>query len=345
MNYKLGCIPSKKDNKDFISSAIIPQDSDLENYFSWRDKDPLIINQGNHGTCVGCASAGIKNIHEIVEGDFVEDGYSPLFIYTLCKKLDGIPDIQGTYPRIAMQVLNTWGVCPEKDLPYSLLKDFKNLPTITQEQVNISKKYKIETYASVPINIDALKQAIKISPVLVGAYVTDGFYKARNDGFVFSPSGYNYGGHAIKFIEWDDDLTHSYDGKIKKGFFVFANTWGSGWGDSGYGYIAYEDINCMIKNIDIPFIYEAWSCVDMITKKDEGYKKYWKVQLFAFKEKTNAYKAVEKLKSQGFSTYIPPKDEDGFYRIQVGAFNQKENAEKLANKLRELGYKPWVRFI
>jgi len=36
-----------------------------------------------------------------------------IILLALCKKFDGFPDEEGTYPRIAMKMLLKYGVCPE----------------------------------------------------------------------------------------------------------------------------------------------------------------------------------------------------------------------------------------
>ena len=55
-------------------------------------------------------------------------------------------------------------------------------------------------------------------------------------------------------------------------------------------------------------------------------KKYYRIQVGAFKSKTNAEKLQEKLKASGFSVSI--KYIDGLYKCQIGAFSNKANAEE-----------------
>lgn len=340
MNYTLGCIPSKPDIRDYITTAIIPQDTILESEFSWLDKDNIIIDQLNLGSCVGCASAGIKNVHETAEGDFVQGGYSPLFIYTLCKQNDGIPDQEGTYPRVAMKVMQDYGALPEIDLPYSSYFINNKLPVITQAMLDKAKPFTIKTYAQIPLEINAIKQAIKISPVMGAVLVTTDFVNAK-DGFVGTPNGYILSGHAIKWIGWSDSLTHTFaNGRTCKGFIIFKNSWGD-WGNNSLGYIAYDDINFALDDGQgMPFIYEAWSCVDNIITppKPIPIQKYYKVQVGAFGVKANCQRFIEKLKLAGFSTYMPPIGSDSLYRVQVGAFINKNNAYALRDKLIQAGF-------
>lgn len=333
---KFGYIPSPDDNRDYMCKAVLAQDLEIPKSFSWRDKVPFIMNQGVYGTCTSFASAGIKNVHEIVEGNFPADkkGFSPLFLYTLAKQLDGIPNVEGSYPRVLLKVLQDFGTLPESDLPYSLLKDVFKLPTITEEMKQKASNIKIKSYARIGFgDLDTLKKSLLVSPVLAGVLVTDSFVNSK-DGFVGVPQGRMLGGHAIYFVGYDDDLVYTYSGKTKVGHFIFANSWGESFGDKGFGYISYEDLVWRTSDTGMTFVNEMWAIVDEILKKS-----YWKVQVYGFKVRENTYKAVEKLKQQGFDTYVPPVDEDGISRIQIGAYSIRENAEKMKQKLIDAGYK------
>lgn len=45
--------------------------------------------------------------------------------------------------------------------------------------------------------------------------------------------------HSVVFTGYDDEMTHNHE----KGFFIFQNSWGPKWGDSGFGYLSYNYIN------------------------------------------------------------------------------------------------------
>jgi C1A family cysteine protease len=51
-----------------------------------------------------------------------------------------------------------------------------------------------------------------------------------------SPKSRCYGGHAIVAAGYDDDLTVGGD----KGALLIRNSWGTGWGDGGYGWMSYR---------------------------------------------------------------------------------------------------------
>lgn len=66
-------------------------------------------------------------------------------------------------------------------------------------------------------------------------------------------------------------------------------------------------------------------------------KKYYRVQVGAFKTKANATKLQKKLINAGFQAII--KDGDGLFRCQVGAFSVKANATSSLNTLKAAGFK------
>lgn len=62
----------------------------------------------------------------------------------------------------------------------------------------------------------------------------------------------------------------------------------------------------------------------------------YRVQVGAYKVKTNADKTLEKLKGDGFTGFV--KQVGSLYKVQVGAFRLKSNADDLAKRLRAKKY-------
>lgn len=65
--------------------------------------------------------------------------------------------------------------------------------------------------------------------------------------------------------------------------------------------------------------------------------KYYRCQLGAYTNKTNADNLLYKVTSMGFSGFIK-KGEDNIYRVQCGAFTNKTNAEQLLVQLKNKGF-------
>ena len=329
--FNFGCVESPRDDRDYISTAAIPMDIKLPDRVSCRPEVKYVRHQGVFGTCVGFGGAAVKNIHEVFDNNLPDGGMSPLYLYSRCKQLDGIPTTEGTYIRIAMKALQE-GMLPEKDMPYMMLTNIKRLPRVTADHLQKALPYRISSYAQVPRgDIEAVKQALFTQgPIMTCVMVTTSFNQP--DGKCIGPmSGSQRGLHCITTVGYDDKMTAMVAGKKYTGFVEVQNSWGPNWGDGGFAWIPYEVFK------DTNFIYEVWSSIDF---KNPTPKQYYRVQLGAFRVKDNAENFAQKLKAAGYPIYIIQVD--GLYKVQTGAFSVKTNAEKLKLDLKGKGFDAFI---
>jgi hypothetical protein len=242
-----GFVPSPPDPRDYqyrYFAAVTPLPSRVV-----YDMPP-VRDQGQFGTCVGFASWAVKESQE--KGKCPP--LSPRFIYAMCKQLDGLGGA-GTYPRVAMQVLQTYGTCPEEDFPYSELKDdMAPAPPLDYEK-RLAEPWKIKVYAQVN-GIQELKRALyEQGPLLVGLYITESFLDAKKT--IPLPRGNFLGGHAVCICGYDD----AYYGDGLRGAFLIMNSWGTSWGDNGFSWLPYSRVDAKVAN-SLPFLREAWASVD-----------------------------------------------------------------------------------
>lgn len=202
--------------------------------------------QGNEGTCVAFASVvGVKEYQDTLEYK-KNILLSPRFIYNLCKKFDGAPNEDGTYPRIAMKMLLNYGVCPESFWPY--------FPRQTnQPKKNAHKgarKYRIKAYARLNGMIEMQRSLVINGPFLAGVKAFASWFsaKVKKNGLIPLPKKLERlaGGHAICIVGYDDT----------RKLFKFKNSWGKMWGDKGYGYLPYKYM--------VEYCVDAWSATDLI---------------------------------------------------------------------------------
>ena len=214
-----GLIPSPPDERDFPVSAIAPAVT-LPRSVRLDDKILSIRNQGFFPTCVGKSGAGIMSA-----GFGIPLATIP--IYKICKLLDGIPHLPGTYPRTAMDVMLKYGTCRDQTMPYSLISE--PMPPLTAAVERESEGYRITAYARAR-GITDIKQALTNGHLLMGCLlVADNFVLHKGAEVIGAPNGYEHGYHAVIICGYDDD---------KKALRI-ANSWGN-WGDEGYGWLGYD---------------------------------------------------------------------------------------------------------
>jgi hypothetical protein len=262
MDLKFCCKISPPDHRDYIYGAIVELNPDkvaaLPSSFNLpRIPDNLIANQVI-GDCTGQSSRYIKILQEYVSTGQWYD-LNADFVYSIAKTLDGIPNSEGSYPKVTQQVLNKYGICHRDK--YIDLTSNANRPIPSQDAYNDAKPFVTKSYAKIS-TLDEIKHAlVEQGAVQLAVMCTDSFVNTEN-GFVNLPEGNLLGGHAIAVTGFDDNKTHTYkDGTTRKGFLTFVNSWGLSFGDRAYGYIPYDALTYRT-DLGMAFIMEAWSSID-----------------------------------------------------------------------------------
>jgi len=242
-----GMLPSPPDERDWPLSRIVapvalPRSVRLDHLV------PRIKNQGQCGTCVGQAVSSAAEAGYKQKKKLPEEGLSALFNYARSKQEDGIPDTQGTYPRVALKVAQKEGTPPEAEFPYSLLTDCLKLPNIPETVKTIAGNYKIKAYARL-WTLEEIKQVLAAGKIVVaGILVTNSFLDWKGQGVIGAPEGYILGAHAVVFCGYDDDK------KAIRG----VNSWGEEWGDKGFFWLNY-DFFSWESDIGMKGFLEAWA--------------------------------------------------------------------------------------
>lgn len=209
-----------------LSAAPLPKVIDL-----FGNCSP-VEDQGDLGSCVANSATSAMEALLIKQKRPLLN-FSRLFVYYYTRKIDGVDPSEdaGCTMRSAMKCLAYFGTCLESIWPYdqskfskspsyAAIKDAKNhqilkyfrCPNLTTTRVSLAQGFTIAGGFSVPENMHS-NECSKTGVVK---------YPGAAEGFV--------GGHAVHFVGYNDDT------KMLK----FQNSWGTGWGDKGFGYLPYK---------------------------------------------------------------------------------------------------------
>lgn len=261
--YPLRCIPSPYDPRDYRYLDLVGSTAaESAVTIDYRIKLPPVFDQGPRGSCVACAATWtIKAYEEMQQEDYPQNGLSASFLYSMCKKNDGMPSEEGTQPKVAVQILQKYGVCPEDVMPYTTLTQLSapEVPEIPNAAIKAADNFKIKTYAQlcsaydISRNqiIETMRKALRNEgPFMLALLVCENFEPDKNHMLPL-PQGQIRGGHAVGIA---GDLPD-------KQCFILRNSWGTAWGDSGYAYLPYE---WLTKKMGMTWcVFEAWTATDI----------------------------------------------------------------------------------
>ena len=212
-NVRFGWRKDWEDKRDFSARRFIVAEFPLPKTYR-VNPSTFIYNQGMHPACVGYASAGVKTDEEFLQhhAGYMFDG---LWLYQECKKVDGIPLLDGTYPRVALKIMQDQGMkqltipCRKPPWPVSFWK--------------IKAYFRIEPDSTV----DFVKQVIfQYGSILAASNWYNSWMSVKG---VFPAPDTVSGGHAYRICGWNETG------------FIVVNSWGKVlWGDNGIATMPYD---------------------------------------------------------------------------------------------------------
>ncbi|MEW6441733.1 MAG: C1 family peptidase [bacterium] len=259
--YHMGWIPDYPDFRDYTEKTEevrqvlapakvrtakakeVPPSVDLREWCS------PVEDQGMIGSCTAHAGGGVIEYYERKSFGRHLDA-SRLFLYKVTRNLMKASGDTGAFLRTTMGAMVLFGVPPEEHWPYTddaekfdeeppafcyafaqnyqTLKYFRHDPPGTEPESLLGG---VKTYLS------------KGHPAMFGFSVYSSIEQADQTGKIPFPSTKERieGGHAIVAVGYDDKMKikNRYGKKETVGALLIRNSWGTSWGDEGYGWLPY----------------------------------------------------------------------------------------------------------
>lgn len=243
---RCGCIADPVDNRDLLKT---PEEGELPEETTLREYCPAVYNQGDTGSCTGYASTYAATIlmGKMLDkmGMPVSNAFrlAPYYNYYWARAYDttmALPrsyDDNGATLRSAMKALKKKGCMRYELMPCETwsVTDVPPTPAF--------KTFQIKDYQRIPVGenaVEACKKVLAVErlPILfhfviqLENWASDEVKRTGIYNEVENPENKT-------ILVWHHALCMTGYKKINGNpYFEFINSWGSDWGDHGYGYFA-----------------------------------------------------------------------------------------------------------
>lgn len=204
-----------------------------------------IDNQQHIGACTAEAGVGLfEYMERRAFGKYV-DG-SELFLYKATRNLLGWTGDTGAYCRTTMGAMALFGIPPDRYWPFIPAKfDIEPSPFLyaLAQNFQVLTYYRLDPTGVLPANLLVnIKNHLACGFALMFGFTCYSSLWSAVGGKIPFPKSTEtvIGGHAIVAVGYDDSMVITNGTISTRGAFLIRNSWGTGWGINGYGYLPYE---------------------------------------------------------------------------------------------------------
>ncbi len=191
--------------------------------------------------------------------DSPEIEYSPMYSYIRALQIEGTyPEDAGAWPISTLRVLKGWGAVTEQSWPY--VGDADKWPPQEPPGLDkLAKKRRKNRYQRIRTANECFKGVYSLAGAVTASFrikKEDWWYNAPGGVIPMPASGVEpNAGHDVAIIPIPRDE--------RPGYFCFANSWGTKWGDRGFGYLSHEYFD--------QYMIESWfEWVEPFNKRPPG---------------------------------------------------------------------------
>lgn len=238
----LGRLPSPTDPRDHSLSRYVPRLAlmiDALPLVVRPARRYLVLDQGSTPRCVGFSAALTRTVSEWqdVKRTLLFDADE---LYLRCKQLDGIPNEDGTYPRVAAEIL---------------LKEGMLVSKVTRGSgVTLGTRLKIAGYARLSTLEEIKASVLEYGSAWLGSVWSNSWFVPDSRGVLPEPDSI-VGGHAYTAIGYNDKKITP----VGRGALLIQNSWGREWGLTGKFWLPYGYMD-----LTNEWDWEAWKTIDIL---------------------------------------------------------------------------------
>jgi C1A family cysteine protease len=191
---------------------------------------PPIRDQGQEGSCSGFQTRNVRMLaHTMAAGSQPSWDLSPAFAYWQARALDS-EQTKDSGETIGNELagVEAYGLCEESFMPY-VAGQYATPPSSEALANALTHKANLQ---AVPVDYSSFANVHQVladgHPIIGGFSVPPSFEAVGSDGALPDPTGEpDLGGHAFSICAI----------KLSDGWMRDPNSWGTGWGQNGFGYM------------------------------------------------------------------------------------------------------------